>query len=122
VDVLEEQSRSALAQVPQAAAWAARFTRAAPASATSVKRFRQQAAPTIVRNAAQGIAQARVADPDGMLRDLLVEAIDACAEGIHRGSNGNTGLDMARWAAACRRTGASPVVDKTMSDHPAQRR
>jgi len=58
VGVLEEQSRSALAQIPHAAVWAARFTSAAPASALSAKRFRQQAAPTIVRNAAQGIAQA----------------------------------------------------------------
>src|SRR5215213_6610053 len=55
---LEDQSRSALTQVPHAAVWAARFTSAAPASALSAKRFRQQAAPTIVRNAAQGIAQA----------------------------------------------------------------
>src|SRR5215213_4331521 len=48
---LEEQSRSALAQVPHAAAWAARFAGAAPRSALSAKRFRQQAAPTIVRTA-----------------------------------------------------------------------
>ena len=76
---LGEPSRSALAQVPHAAAWAARFTSAAPAGVLSAKRFRQQAAPAIVHNAAQGIAQACVPDPDGMLRDLLVQAIDACA-------------------------------------------
>jgi hypothetical protein len=58
VGVLKGQSRSALAQVPHAAAWAARFTNAAPSSGTSAKRFRQQAAPSIVRNAAQGLAQA----------------------------------------------------------------
>jgi hypothetical protein len=79
VGVLTEPSRAALAQAPHAAAWAARFTRAAPASATSPKRFRRQAAPTIVRNAAQGIAQACVPDPDRMLYDLLVRAIAACA-------------------------------------------
>ncbi len=76
---LGERSRAALAQAPHAAAWAARFTGAVPDPVTSARRFRQQAAPTIVRNAAQGIAQACVPDPDGMLRDLLVHAIDTCA-------------------------------------------
>jgi hypothetical protein len=79
VGALEEQSRSALAQVPYAAAWAARFTSAAPASVTSPKRFRRDTAPAIVHDAVQGIAQAYVPNPDGMLRDLLIQAIDACA-------------------------------------------
>jgi hypothetical protein len=79
VSALEEQSRSALAQVPHAAAWAARFTSAAPPSVTSPKRFCRDTAPAIVHDAAQGIAQACVPNPDGMLRDLLVQAIDACA-------------------------------------------
>jgi hypothetical protein len=74
-----EQSRQALARAPLARAWAERFMSAAPAAVTSVKRFRQQAAPTIVRNAVQGIAQACVPDPDAMLRDLLVQAIDTCS-------------------------------------------
>jgi hypothetical protein len=86
---LGEASRSALAEVPHAAGWAARFTSAAPSSALSAKRFREHAAPTIVRTAAQGIAQACVPDPDGMLRDLLVGAIDACAAWTGR----DTGLD-----------------------------
>jgi hypothetical protein len=76
---LEEESRSALAQVPHAARWASRFTSTAPTSATPAKRFRRHAAPAIVRNAVQGIAQACVPDPDRMLRDLLVQAIDVCA-------------------------------------------
>jgi hypothetical protein len=123
VGVLEEQSRSALAQVPHAAAWAARFTSAAPASVTSAKRFRQQAAPTIVRNAAQGIAQACVPDPDGMLRDLLVQAIDACAAlaGHDPDRDRDAALDPALWAAACRRTGGIPVADAAMPDALAQR-
>jgi hypothetical protein len=79
VGALESQSRSVLAQVPLATRWADKFIGAAPATGCSAKRFRQQAAPTIVRNAAQGIAQARPPDPDGMLRDLLVLAIDTCA-------------------------------------------
>jgi hypothetical protein len=73
---LEEQSRRALAEVPQAAAWADRFTSGLRPSA---KGFRRQAAPTIVRDAVQGIAQACVPDPDGMLRDLLIQAIGVCA-------------------------------------------
>jgi hypothetical protein len=85
VGALEEPSRSTLVQVPHAAGWAARFITNAPTGALSAKRFRRQAAPTIVRNAAQGIAQACVPDPDGMLRDLLVQAIEACAAWVHRG-------------------------------------
>jgi hypothetical protein len=77
---LEDQSRSVLAQVPQAARWADRFAAAAPRSAFSAKRFRDQAAPAIVGNAAQGIAQACVPDPDGMLRDLLVLTISTCRQ------------------------------------------
>jgi hypothetical protein len=111
---LGEPSRSALAQVPHAAAWAARFTSAAPAAALSAKRFRQQAAPTIVRNAAQGIGQACVSDIDGMLRELLVQAIDACAAWADRDLNRAAGLDSALWAEACRRTGG-PSADATRS-------
>ena len=76
VGTLEEQSRSVLAQVPRAAAWAAQFTSGVR---TAAKRFRRQAAPTIVGDAVEGIAQACVADPDGMLGDLLVKAIGDCA-------------------------------------------
>jgi hypothetical protein len=102
---LEDQSRSALAQVPHAARWADRFIGAGPTRVFSAKRFRQQAAPTIVRNAAQGIAQACVLDPDGMLRDLLVQAIDTCAA-LAGHDPSLDALDPDRWAAACRRTAA----------------
>jgi hypothetical protein len=78
---LEEQSRSALADVPQAAEWADRFTSGVR---PSHKGFRRQAAPTIVRDAVEGIAQACVPDPDGMLRGLLVQAIDVCASWVGR--------------------------------------
>ena len=104
---LGEGSRSALAEVPHAAGWAARFTSAAPSSALSAKRFREHAAPTIVRTAAQGIAQACVSDPDGMLRDLLVGAIDACAAWTRRAPGPEAALDPAVWAAAYQRTGGS---------------
>jgi hypothetical protein len=72
----------ALAKAPHAAEWADRFTSGVRPSA---KGFRRQAAPTIVQDAVDGIAQACVPDPDGMLRDLLVQAIDVCAAWIGPG-------------------------------------
>src|SRR5512132_1814311 len=76
VGSLLEESRLALARAPHAAQWAARFTGGVRASE---KAFRRQAAPIIVRDAVEGIAHACVPDPDGMLRDLLVQAIAECA-------------------------------------------
>ena len=78
---LEEQSRLALAKAPHAAAWADQFT---SGIRPSHKGFRRQAAPTIVHDAVEGIAQACVPDPDGMLRDLLVQAIGVCAAWVGR--------------------------------------
>jgi hypothetical protein len=60
---------------PQAMQWAQRFT---AELAPSVKRFGRIAAPSIVSNAVRGIATACVPDPDGLLRRLLVDAIDEC--------------------------------------------
>ena len=57
---LEEQSRLALAKAPQAAEWAYQFTSGVRPSHEG---FRRQAAPTIVRDAVEGIAQACVPDP-----------------------------------------------------------
>jgi hypothetical protein len=68
-----------LAQVPYATRWAEQFISAAQTAAISPKRFCRHAAPVIVHDAAQGIAQAYVPDPDAMLRDLLVQAIDTCS-------------------------------------------
>ena len=81
VERLEEQSRLVLADVPQAAEWADQFT---SGIRPSPKGFRWQAAPTIVGDAVEGIAQACVPDPDGMLRDLLVQTIEVCAAWIGR--------------------------------------
>jgi hypothetical protein len=91
---LEEQSRSALAQAPHAAAWADRFTRGVQPSA---KRFGRQAAPTIVHDAAEGIAQACVPDPDAMLRDLLVQAIGECAAWADRDPDHGAAFDAPLW-------------------------
>jgi hypothetical protein len=76
---LQFRADELLAQVPHAAQWADRFIGDARTSATPARRFRRHVAPAIVHDAVQGVAQACVPDPDGMLRDLLVQAIDECA-------------------------------------------
>jgi hypothetical protein len=78
---LEEQSRLALAEVPHAAKWAYQFTSGVR---PSTKGFRRQAAPTIVHDAVEGIAHACVPDTDGMLHNLLVQAIHVCAAWVGR--------------------------------------
>jgi hypothetical protein len=84
---LEAESRAALAKVPHAARWADHFLSAAHTAATSPKRFCRHAAPVIVHDAAQGIAQGYVPDPDAMLRDLLVQAIKECGTWTGRDPN-----------------------------------
>ena len=76
---LEGPSRRALSRAPLAAGWASRFADTARSAPVTARRFRDQSAPTIVHSAVAGIAQACVPDPDAILRDLLVQAIDACA-------------------------------------------
>jgi hypothetical protein len=100
VGSLEEQSRLALAEVPRAAEWAYWFTSGVR---PSTKGFRRQAAPTIVRDAVEGIAQACVPDPDGMLRDLLVQAIDVCTTWIGRGPDRGGVVNHASSVSACQR-------------------
>jgi hypothetical protein len=72
---MSQQSRDALAQVPGAAGWAQRYTRNI---AVSRRAFRRQTAPAIVGYAVHGIAWASVPDPDRLLHDLLVGAIEDC--------------------------------------------
>jgi hypothetical protein len=98
---LEEQSGSALADVPQAAAWAYRFTSGVR---PSPKGFRRQAAPTIVHDAVEGIAHACVPDADGMLRDLLDQAIGECAALVGRDPDRDGVVDPTLWVSACQRT------------------
>jgi hypothetical protein len=78
---LGERSRLALAQAPHAAQWARRFTRDVR-TRPSIRGFRRHAAPVVVRDSVRGIAQGCVPDPDGMLYDLLVGAIDDCTARI----------------------------------------
>jgi hypothetical protein len=72
---MSQQSQDALAQVPGAATWAQRYTRNI---AISRRAFRRQTAPAIVDYAVHGIAWACVPDPDPLLHDLLVGAIEDC--------------------------------------------
>jgi len=103
VDSMEEDSRSALKQVPHAAQWARRFTREVRSSSAG---FRRHAAPSIVSYAIEGIARACVPEPDEMLHDLLVKAIDECRAWVHAGADIAPTVDPARWDAACRLTGS----------------
>jgi hypothetical protein len=72
---LSQQSSDALALAPEAATWAHRYAYTRSVS-ISERRFRRQAAPTIIRYAVQGIAHACIPDPDSLLQDLLVGAIE----------------------------------------------
>ena len=100
VGSLKERSRLALAEVPQAAEWAHQFTSGVR---PSHKGFRRQAAPIIVQDAVGGIAQACVPDPDGMLRDLLVQAIDVCAAWVGRDRD-RSAVGHTLWVSAGQRT------------------
>jgi hypothetical protein len=102
---LQEQSRIALEQVPRAAEWAYRFTSGVR---MSTKRFRRQAAPSIVGDAVEGIARACVPDPDGMLRDLLIQAIGECAAWANRGPDRDGAFDPTLWVSACRLVSGPP--------------
>jgi hypothetical protein len=72
---MSQQSQDALAQVPGAAVWAHRYTRNI---AISRRAFRRQTAPAIVGYAVHGIRRACVPDPNPLLHDLLVGAIEDC--------------------------------------------
>jgi hypothetical protein len=72
---LSQDSSDALGLAPGAATWARGFTHNI---SISHRAFRRQAAPAIVRYAVQGIAHACVADPDSLLNEMLVGAIEDC--------------------------------------------
>jgi len=98
---LQEQSRAALARAPHAAKWADRFTNGVR---TSAKHFRKHAAPSIVCDAVEGIAQACIPGRDELLRDLLVQAIEECAVWVVRDPERDPTFDPELWVNACRLT------------------
>jgi hypothetical protein len=75
-DRLSAASGRALDSAPDAARWARRFANGLDASIAGFRRF---GAPTTVRLAVVGIAEACVPDPDERLSELLVGAIEECA-------------------------------------------
>jgi hypothetical protein len=101
---LVERSRQALAQVPFAATWAARYT---AGSTIPLRAFRRHAAPSAVRYAVEGVARACVSDPDRRLRELLAGVIDDCRESLRPAPAADARPDPAAWAAACRLTGTA---------------
>jgi hypothetical protein len=96
---LSEPSRRALEQVPHAADWARSFNRD---MRTTVKGFHRHGAPNTVRHAVVGIAHAYVPEPDAMLRDLLVGAIEDCGPAA-------TGEDQRRPQVPAREVGGAPA-------------
>jgi hypothetical protein len=51
----------------------------------------------------EGIAQACVPDPDGMLRDLLIQAIGECAAWAGCDPDRGGVVDHTLWVSACQR-------------------
>jgi hypothetical protein len=78
---LEESSRQALSDAPEAAGWAREFI-SDVGSRPSPRAFRRQAAPLIIRSAVEGIAEACIPEPDDLLQYLLAETIRECAAWI----------------------------------------
>lgn len=82
-DHLDERSRRALDEVPEAARWAARFIDHAGIKPSG---FRRHTAAAIVRSSVVGIAEACVADADRLLRELLTDVVGEVSALEARGS------------------------------------
>lgn len=90
-DQLDEPSRHALDEVPEAARWAAQFVRHA---GINPRGFRRHTATAIVRSSVLGIVEACIADVDDVLHELLTGAIGdvaaLCAQdGVAREASGD---------------------------------
>jgi hypothetical protein len=102
---ISEDSRRALALVPDAEEWAMGFTRQIR---PTPKGFQRHAAPNTVRHAVVGIAQACVRDPDTALRDLLAATIADVEAWTRHDAPDSTVFATPEWEAACQLTGAVP--------------
>lgn len=69
------RTREALDSAPLAAVWAQGFT---TAGGVGLNAHRRHAVPHVIGSAVAGMATSCTADPDALLRDLLVEAIATC--------------------------------------------
>lgn len=72
---LFDHARRALAATPHAARWAEEF---AVGTHLTARAFQRRAAPTVVRVAVAGIAEACIRDPDMLLYELLATVIRDC--------------------------------------------
>ena len=84
------------------AQWAYRFSNRRRTAATD---FRRDIAPRIISGAVQGIARACIPDPDAMLYELLVEAIELCGATLPRADDPPARPEPGKWADACALTG-----------------
>lgn len=75
-DEVSGPSRRALETAPYAAKQASKLVREFP---VSVRRYRRHSAPATVACAANGVAQACISDPDGLLYSMLAASIDETA-------------------------------------------
>ena len=101
---MRELSRQSLASAPHATQWALRF---ANRSASSAVAFRRHGAPTVVRGAVEGIAEACISNVDEVLHDLLAAAIDDCELWVRGTSAEARSLEADDWATLRRLTGAA---------------
>ncbi|HMG28878.1 MAG TPA: hypothetical protein VK585_02010 [Jiangellaceae bacterium] len=101
---LHDDSRRALERVPHAAEWAKSFT---GDLGTRLKGFRRRAAPHAVRCAVDGMARSCVPDPDVLLREMLVQAIDVVADWTGPADRAHLEPAAPAWADACRLTGVA---------------
>jgi catechol 2,3-dioxygenase-like lactoylglutathione lyase family enzyme len=74
---LFDHAHRAVAAVPRAARWAEEFT---AGHAVTPRAFQRRSAPSIVRVAVVGIAEAAIPDPDGLLFELLTTVIEDCTQ------------------------------------------
>jgi hypothetical protein len=80
---LQDSTRRALEQAPEAAGWARQFSREI---GVSPRGFRRHSAPSTVRCAVLAVAEACVPDPDAVLHDMLAGSISDCVALLGRES------------------------------------
>lgn len=98
---LEELSRTALEQAPDAARWATEFASGSP---LSMRTFRRNAAPSAIQCAVEAVAGAAVTDPDAQLRELLTAAVEECRWLVAPGTPPRP-VAAPEWVAACELVG-----------------
>jgi hypothetical protein len=77
---LSPASERALAEVPEAARWARRFT---SGTRRLPREYRKRVAPRAIGCAIEGVALACIDDPDDRLHDILLACIDVTTHWVH---------------------------------------